>query len=258
MNQNPPPFTLTKTMFRIQGTYQPADYDQDQNEQCRLYVDGKEVSLNESLKVRNHSPSGFNWGYGGSGPAQSALAICLHIFQNQYVAEALYQFFKDAFVARWQPQLTPFELTIDLADFLIDHRDALQQAAEQQAWAEKAAGWALIEQAEQLINPLPEPVVIRSVPPKPVSRYQVGDVVQTNRTFLDSPAGSRAFVYELYEGGGISIITEEGKDLGGFSLADQQQYLEFLYHVDGFGYEFRSFHRLHQDWHRGLFLGVFR
>lgn len=30
--------------------------------------------------VFNHSPSGFRWGYGGSGPAQLALAIMCHEF----------------------------------------------------------------------------------------------------------------------------------------------------------------------------------
>lgn len=29
------------------------------------------------LNVRNHSPDGFNWGYGGSGPSQLALAILI-------------------------------------------------------------------------------------------------------------------------------------------------------------------------------------
>src|SRR5262245_22144387 len=27
------------------------------------------------LELRNHSPTGFEWGYGGSGPAQLALAL---------------------------------------------------------------------------------------------------------------------------------------------------------------------------------------
>jgi hypothetical protein len=31
----------------------------------------------QSLKIWNHSPDGFNWGYGGSGPAQLALALLL-------------------------------------------------------------------------------------------------------------------------------------------------------------------------------------
>jgi Family of unknown function (DUF6166) len=37
----------------------------------------KRIRLRDSLKLWNHSPSGFNWGYGGSGPAQTALALLL-------------------------------------------------------------------------------------------------------------------------------------------------------------------------------------
>jgi hypothetical protein len=29
------------------------------------------------LEIINHSPDGFEWGYGGSGPAQLALALCV-------------------------------------------------------------------------------------------------------------------------------------------------------------------------------------
>ncbi len=36
-------------------------------------VDGRR--LNPRLDLWNHSPTGFEWGYGGSGPAQLALAI---------------------------------------------------------------------------------------------------------------------------------------------------------------------------------------
>ena len=36
-------------------------------------VDGQ--PLNPRLDLWNHSPTGFEWGYGGSGPAQLALAI---------------------------------------------------------------------------------------------------------------------------------------------------------------------------------------
>lgn len=34
-----------------------------------VYVDGKRLDPEPSQKVRNHSPDGFYWGYGGSGPA---------------------------------------------------------------------------------------------------------------------------------------------------------------------------------------------
>ncbi len=54
-----------------------------------------------SLKLQNHSPDGFNWGYRGSGPAQLALAILLDATLNEEVALANYQDFKDKFVAGW-------------------------------------------------------------------------------------------------------------------------------------------------------------
>jgi len=36
-----------------------------------------------SQRVFNHSPDGFEMGYGGSGPAQSGLAILLHYLSRQ-------------------------------------------------------------------------------------------------------------------------------------------------------------------------------
>ena len=94
----------------------------------KLWVDGKELDPQRSQKIRNHSPDGFNWGYGGSGPAQAALAICLEIFPETWMAEALYQSFKFAFVSRWQQD--QFQEEIDITDFLIDHRHLYQRAEE--------------------------------------------------------------------------------------------------------------------------------
>jgi len=47
---------------------------------CKIYVwaDGWELCPIRSQLVYNHSPDGFNWGYGGSGPSQLALAVMLH------------------------------------------------------------------------------------------------------------------------------------------------------------------------------------
>ena len=70
------------------------DYDNDR----QYYLNGSRLFLEDSLRVRNHSPSGFFHGYGGSGPAQLALAICLQIYP-QPVAEAVYQRFKGTYVA---------------------------------------------------------------------------------------------------------------------------------------------------------------
>ena len=42
-----------------------------------VLVDGLPLSPKDSQKIVNHSPDGFEWGYGGSGPAQLSLAIVL-------------------------------------------------------------------------------------------------------------------------------------------------------------------------------------
>ena len=44
-----------------------------------VYLDGKFLDPEPSKKIRNHSPDNFNWGYGGSGPAQLALAVVLKL-----------------------------------------------------------------------------------------------------------------------------------------------------------------------------------
>lgn len=59
-----------------------------------VLVDGAVLLPDASLAVRNHSPTGFAWGYGGSGPAQLALAILLAAGVPRDRAEALYQSFK--------------------------------------------------------------------------------------------------------------------------------------------------------------------
>ena len=59
----------------------------------RVWVDGKELLPSDSQKVWNHSPDGFNWSYGGSGPAQLALAVCLYKLPKEE-AMRRYQKFK--------------------------------------------------------------------------------------------------------------------------------------------------------------------
>jgi hypothetical protein len=73
-------------------------------------ADGRPLSPAASLKLRNHSPDGFNWGYGGSGPAQLALAILLDYTGDPALAERHYQAFKAAHVAHWGYQ---WELTAE-------------------------------------------------------------------------------------------------------------------------------------------------
>jgi len=54
--------------------------------------------LDPRLDLRNHSPTGFEWGYGGSGPAQLALALAASRLPEP-LALSIYQPLKRALVA---------------------------------------------------------------------------------------------------------------------------------------------------------------
>ena len=56
-----------------------------------MTVDGE--SLDPRLDLADHSPTGFSWGFGGSGPAQLALAV-LADYLGDGAALELYQTFK--------------------------------------------------------------------------------------------------------------------------------------------------------------------
>ena len=60
-------------------------------------VDGE--LLDPRLDLKNHCPTGFDWGFCGSGPAQLALAILADHCDNDGEALELYQRFKWAVVA---------------------------------------------------------------------------------------------------------------------------------------------------------------
>jgi len=90
-----------------------------------VYIDGQNLSPSRSQRVRNHSPDGFMWGYGGSGPAQLALAILLEI-TDQKTAQALYQQFKWEVIALL-PQELHFTLPVKtVIDWVEEHRAQLQ------------------------------------------------------------------------------------------------------------------------------------
>lgn len=60
---------------------------------------GYELPLKPSLKLFNHSPDGFQWGYQGSGCAQLALAILLDLTNDKDLSVRLHQEFKRHFIA---------------------------------------------------------------------------------------------------------------------------------------------------------------
>lgn len=72
----------------------------DFKEDVICYRDAEGIYTNIPLRITKHSPDGFGWGYGGSGPSDFALNI-LSVFIGQEVAECggLYQDFKFQFIA---------------------------------------------------------------------------------------------------------------------------------------------------------------
>ena len=61
---------------------------------------GRSYPLPPRNELANHSPTGLNWGYGGSGPAQLSLAILADAYGDNDLALQHYQNFKWAVVAR--------------------------------------------------------------------------------------------------------------------------------------------------------------
>lgn len=58
--------------------------------------------LDPGYRHVNHSPTGLEWGYTGSGPAQLAFAILLDHYGAPGPAFLFYQDFKESVVATWK------------------------------------------------------------------------------------------------------------------------------------------------------------
>lgn len=81
------------------------------------------------LDVKNHSPTGFEWGYGGSGPAQLALAILMRHFDgDRSRALRLYQDFKWRVIAGLPHE--QWTLTRSQIDAAIEAIEMEREAAE--------------------------------------------------------------------------------------------------------------------------------
>lgn len=91
---------------------------------------------------------------------------------------------------------------------------------------------------------------------------KVGDIVMLYSGFLDIPAGTVGVIYETYKDfdnaalHGVSVITENGSDLGGFSFRDQLMYLEYVRSTE-FEYEFKNVVYLLYDFRKGVFKNCF-
>jgi len=85
-----------------------------------VVVDGK--ALAPRLDLSNHSPDGFEWGYGGSGPAQLALALCADVLHDDAKALRVHQAVKRTLVA-----------FINTHRFVLSEQDVLDHIARAEA-----------------------------------------------------------------------------------------------------------------------------
>lgn len=102
-------------------------------------IDGKLLDPEKSLRVRNHSPDGFSWGYAGSGPAQLALAILLEVTTKEK-ASKFYQRFKHKFIANL-PRAA-FDIEVDIDEWLAKQEalEAIKEACRETADARTING----------------------------------------------------------------------------------------------------------------------
>ena len=125
-----------------------------------VWIDDRELSPERSQALMNHSLTGFAWGYGGSGPAQLALALLLEIARNTEMALLWYQDVKRHIIARL-PQ----------ADFTLDSQEIID---------------FIVTAVQELLNG-PDGHVMAAVsdvyhcPTHDVRRYSLGEVRQAER-----------------------------------------------------------------------------
>ena len=81
-----------------------------------VWLNGKKLDPRPSQKVWNKSPDGFAWGYGGSGPAQLALAILLKLTDPE-TAISNFQNFKFSVIGALPQKSFEKEIIINIPDF---------------------------------------------------------------------------------------------------------------------------------------------
>lgn len=107
----------TDPRVRIKATY--GDWFDE------VFVNGEELLPGPSQRLFNHSPDGFAWGYGGSGPAQLALAILYEVTEDKELSLQYHQAFKMGIIAP-QSQRGDWMIELDLWEWLNAHGANLQ------------------------------------------------------------------------------------------------------------------------------------
>jgi hypothetical protein len=101
--------TRPSTSNRVQAEAL-ANRPDDSVEYVGFRVDGRAIVLNlsehrrlspdRSLDVVNHSPSGFEWGYAGSGPAQLACGLLLDYYDDESFVREHYIAFRNRVISQ--------------------------------------------------------------------------------------------------------------------------------------------------------------
>ncbi len=106
-----------------------------------VYVNDKDfLPLEPSLKILNHSPTGFAWGYMGSGPAQLALAMLLDYTGDAVFANKYHQLFKIDIISDL-PRDEAWSVNSDEIDTWIHENIIKKQAWQLQKTPEGSIPW---------------------------------------------------------------------------------------------------------------------
>lgn len=76
---------------------------------------GKCIAKVNGIEIKHyikHSPTGMEMGYNGSGPADMAYSILMHLFRRNF-SERWYQKFKWDFVSKWHEDEVKVEIDFD-------------------------------------------------------------------------------------------------------------------------------------------------
>jgi hypothetical protein len=116
--------------------------------------------LHWRLDLWDHSPSGLEWGYGGSGPAQLALALLSDALRDDDSAVALHQWFKHDVVSRL-PHDAWIIRASDIDKWLEQHTEEIERIKEDKEQFDKLvlAEYDVHGQVEDLEGPRVEPRV---------------------------------------------------------------------------------------------------
>lgn len=97
----PTQLSLFPTSTGLSDEKKRAGYIIGKAEDRSVTINGEYLDPAPSQKLYNHSPDGFNWGYGGSGPAQLALAILLKLYDKRTALD-FYQSFKWDIISQFE------------------------------------------------------------------------------------------------------------------------------------------------------------